>query len=96
MHTVAALRKIIDLIIYVHTEADIRLARRISRDVAGRGRTLQSVLQQYFTTVRPGHVKFVEATRVFAELVISATDYHHLHAITIIAKIHELLPSSQK
>ena len=93
IHAVPALRKIIDLIIYVHTEADIRLARRINRDVAERGRTVRSVLQQYFTTARPGHVKFVEPTRVFAELVISGTDDHHLQASKIIAKIHELLPS---
>ena len=91
IYTAPALRAIIDLGIYVHTHADIRLARRINRDVAERGRTVDSVLKQYLTTVRKGHIKFVEPTRVCAELVISGADSNDLQATRILTIIHQLL-----
>lgn len=59
-----------DLLIYVDAPDDIRLTRRIRRDVAERGRTIESVLDQYLETVRPMHLRYVEPTRKHAHLVV--------------------------
>jgi uridine kinase len=64
------LRESLDLKVYVDTNADLRLARRLRRDIAERGRTLESVLDQYFATVRPMHIEFVEPSRRHADLII--------------------------
>lgn len=65
-----ALREKLDLRVYVDTDADIRLARRIRRDVEQRGRTLSSVLSQYEQTVRPMHEAFVEPSKKFAHITV--------------------------
>jgi uridine kinase len=54
----------------VDTDADIRLARRLERDIEERGRTMTSVIAQYFTTVRPMHLEFVEPSKGYADVVI--------------------------
>ena len=64
------LRKLMDIRIFVDTDADIRLCRRIKRDVNKRGRTMESVLQQYQTTVKPMHEKYVEPSKKFANIVV--------------------------
>ena len=64
------LRELFDLKVYVDTEADIRFIRRLRRDVRDRGRTIESVVEQYLNTVRPMHLKFVEAAKQLAEIVI--------------------------
>ena len=64
------LRDMMDIKIYVDTDADIRLCRRIKRDVNKRGRTLESVLTQYQTTVKPMHEKYVEPSKRYADLVV--------------------------
>jgi uridine kinase len=66
----ARLREMFDLKVYVDTEADIRLIRRLRRDVRDRGRTMEAVVDQYLSTVRPMHLKFVEPGKEFAEIVI--------------------------
>ena len=65
-----ALRDLIDVRIFVDTDADVRLCRRIKRDVNKRGRTLESVLTQYQTTVKPMHEKYVEPSKRFANIVV--------------------------
>lgn len=65
-----ALRTLMDIRIFVDTDADIRLCRRIRRDVNKRGRTLDSVLSQYQTTVKPMHEKHVEPSKRFANIVV--------------------------
>ena len=65
-----ALRSLMDIRIFVDTDADIRLCRRIKRDVNKRGRTLESVLTQYQTTVKPMHEKYVEPSKRYADLVV--------------------------
>ena len=65
-----ALRELMDIRLFVDTDADIRLCRRIKRDVNKRGRTLESVLLQYQTTVKPMHEKYVEPSKKYANLVI--------------------------
>jgi len=66
----AHLRSELDLKIFVDTDADLRLARRLQRDIAERGRSVDSVVTQYFATVRPMHLEFVEPSRRYADLII--------------------------
>ena len=65
-----ALRDLMDIKIFVDTDADVRLCRRIKRDVNKRGRTLESVLTQYQTTVKPMHEKYVAPSKKYANLVV--------------------------
>jgi uridine kinase len=64
-------RRLLDLKVFVDAPADLRLMRRIQRDVAERGRDIESVLRQYLQTVRPMHERYVEPTRVHADLVLN-------------------------
>ncbi len=64
------LRKLMDIRIFVDTDADVRLCRRIKRDVNKRGRTLESVLLQYQETVKPMHDKYVEPSKKYADIVV--------------------------
>ncbi len=64
------LRDLMDIRIFVDTDADVRLCRRIKRDVNKRGRTLESVLQQYQETVKPMHEKYVEPSKKYANIVV--------------------------
>lgn len=66
----AQLRSELDLKIFVDTDPDLRLARRIQRDITERGRAVDSVITQYFATVRPMHLEFVEPSRRYADLII--------------------------
>ena len=65
-----ALRDLMDIRIFVDTDADVRLCRRIKRDVNKRGRTLESVLKQYQETVKPMHEKYVEPSKRYANIVV--------------------------
>ena len=60
----------LDLKIFVDTPDDIRFIRRLTRDIKERGRTLDSVIEQYLTVVRPGHYEFIEPTKQFADIII--------------------------
>ena len=64
------LRDLMDIRIFVDTDADVRLCRRIKRDVRDRGRTLESVLEQYQTTVKPMHEMYVEPSKKYADIVV--------------------------
>lgn len=65
-----ALRDLMDIKIFVDTDADVRILRRILRDVKERGRTLESVMEQYLTTVKPMHEQFVEPSKRYADLIV--------------------------
>jgi uridine kinase len=65
-----ALRERLDLKIYVDTDPDLRLARRLERDISERGRTVDSTLAQYFESVRPMHLEFVEPSKRYADLIM--------------------------
>jgi len=93
------LRDRLDLKIYVDTDPDLRLARRLERDITERGRTVPSVLAQYFETVRPMHLEFVEPSKRYADLIIPE-GYNDRAVITVIemlrarlAEIRQLTPS---
>lgn len=64
------LRNLMDMKIFVDADADVRLCRRIKRDVTKRGRSLESVLEQYQTTVKPMHEKYVEPSKKYADVVV--------------------------
>ena len=85
-----ALVDLMDLKIYVDTDADLRLMRRLERDVQERGRTLASVLHQYETTVRPMHVQFVEPSKRYADIIIP--EGYNLGAVgTVISMIRDVV-----
>jgi len=65
-----AVRDRIDLKIFVDTPDDIRFIRRLGRDIKERGRTVDSVIEQYLTVVRPGHYEFIEPTKQYADIII--------------------------
>ncbi|WP_044642060.1 uridine kinase [Risungbinella massiliensis] len=64
------IRNLLDLKVFVDTDADVRILRRIERDIAERGRSLDSVIEQYLTVVRPMHLQFIEPTKRYADVII--------------------------
>lgn len=66
----AGLRKLMDIKVFVDTDDDTRVIRRLQRDVAERGRTMDSVIEQYLTTVKPMHLEFVEPSKRYADLIV--------------------------
>ena len=68
--TDAALRDLMDIKVFVDTDSDTRFIRRLQRDVAERGRTMESVIDQYQSTVRPMHLEFVEPSKRYADVII--------------------------
>ena len=90
------LRQLFDVKIFVDTDADIRFIRRLKRDIAERGRTVESVIDQYMQTVRPMHLKFVEPSKRYADVIIPEGG-HNMVAIDMLAdRIRTMLASSQK
>ena len=77
------LRDLMDIKIFVETDADVRILRRALRDVEQRGRSLESVITQYLTTVKPMHEQFVEPTRKFADIIVLEGG-HNLVALDLI------------
>ena len=78
-----ALRDLLDIKIFVETDADVRILRRALRDVEERGRSLESVIAQYLTTVKPMHEQFVEPTRKYADIIVLEGG-HNLVALDMI------------
>ena len=68
--TDASLRALMDIKVFVDTDADTRFIRRLQRDVAERGRTMESVIEQYQSTVKPMHLEFVEPSKRYADLIL--------------------------
>ena len=86
-----ALRNLMDIKIFVDTDADVRLCRRIKRDVNKRGRSLESVLEQYQTTVKPMHEKYVEPSKRFADLVVPEGGKNYVALDMIMGRIQRHL-----
>ncbi len=89
------LRDMMDIKVYVDTDADIRLARRILRDVCERGRTMQSVITQYTTTVKPMHEEFVEPSKKYADVIIPEGGFNSVAVKMLIQNIRSFIESSQ-
>src|SRR4030095_10561337 len=80
-----------DIKVFVDTPDDIRFIRRLGRDIAERGRTLDSVIEQYMATVRPMHMQFVEPSRRFADVIIPEGGHNLVSVDLISGKIRERL-----
>ena len=89
------LRDLMDIRLFVDTDADVRLCRRIKRDVEKRGRTLESVLTQYQTTVKPMHEKYVEPSKKYANLVIPEGGKNMVALEMILGRIQKHLDGSK-
>jgi uridine kinase len=85
------LRKRIDIKLFVDTPADIRFVRRLVRDIKSRGRTLESVVDQYVNTVRPMHEEFVEPSKRYADLIIPEGGENQVAIDAIIARVEHLV-----
>ena len=87
----AELRKRIDIKLFVDTPADIRFVRRLVRDIQSRGRSLESVVDQYMATVRPMHEEFVEPSKRYADLIIPEGGENQVALDAIISRVEHLL-----
>lgn len=85
------LRDLMDIKVFVDTDADVRLARRILRDVIERGRTMQSVVDQYLTTVKPMHEEFVEPSKKYADVIIPEGGFNSVAVGMLIKNIRSLI-----
>ncbi|WP_338851425.1 uridine kinase [Clostridium perfringens] len=85
------IRELLDIKIYVDTDADVRIIRRMVRDINERGRTIESVIKQYLNVVKPMHNQFTEPTKKFADLIIPEGGHNKVAIDIIVAKIKEVL-----
>lgn len=87
----AALRRMINVKIFVDAEPDVRFIRRLDRDIRERGRSMESVTEQYLTTVRPMHLQFIEPARQYADLIVPGGGQNRVAVETIVAGVRALL-----
>ncbi len=87
------LRDLMDIKVFVDTDADLRLARRILRDVNERGRTMESVITQYTQTVKPMHEEFVEPSKKYADVIIPEGGFNSVAVTMLIENIRSLIRS---
>jgi uridine kinase len=87
----ASLREMFDVKIFVDTDSDIRFIRRLQRDITERGRTVESVIKQYQTTVRPMHMEFVETSKRYADVIIPEGGFNVAALDMVVAHIESLL-----
>ena len=85
------LRDLMDIKVFVDADADIRLIRRLLRDVKERGRSMDSVLQQYTSTVKPMHEKFVEPSKRYADIIVPEGGENHVALHMLVDRIQALL-----
>ncbi|MDE5413745.1 uridine kinase [Alkalihalobacterium chitinilyticum] len=84
------LRDLMDIKLFVDTDADIRILRRLSRDIQERGRTLESVVEQYTTVVRPMHLQFIEPTKRYADIIIPEGGQNRVAIDLMVTKIRSI------
>lgn len=85
------IRELLDIKIYVDTDADVRIIRRLIRDINERGRTVDSVINQYLNVVRPMHMQFIEPTKRYADIIIPEGGHNKVAIDIIVAKIKQIL-----
>ncbi|WP_078545466.1 uridine kinase [Litchfieldia alkalitelluris] len=85
------LRNLMDIKLFVDTDADLRILRRMLRDINDRGRTIESVIEQYVTVVRPMHNQFIEPTKRYADLIIPEGGQNHIAIDLMVTKIQTIL-----
>jgi len=89
-----ALRQMFDIKIFVDTDADLRFIRRLQRDIAERGRTANSVVDQYLNTVRPMHLEFVEPSKRYADVIIPEGGFNTVALDMVVAHVEAMLPGT--
>lgn len=85
------LRNLMDIKLYVDTDADLRIIRRLLRDIKERGRSLDSVIEQYVNVVRPMHNQFIEPTKRYANVIIPEGGHNHVAIDLMVTKIQTIL-----
>ncbi len=85
------IRNLLDIKIYVDTDADVRIIRRLVRDINERGRSVDSVINQYLTVVRPMHLQFIEPTKRYADLIVPEGGHNKVAIDIISANIKHIL-----
>lgn len=87
-------RDLLDIKVYVDTDADIRLIRRIIRDIDERGRSVNSVIAQYLNTVRPAHEQFIEPTKKYADIIVTEGGSNLVAIDMLVTKIKSFMESN--
>ncbi|MBN6887793.1 uridine kinase [Cytobacillus horneckiae] len=85
------LRDLMDIKLFVDTDADLRIIRRLFRDIKERGRTMDSVIEQYVNVVRPMHNQFIEPTKRYADIIIPEGGHNHVAIDLMVTKIQTIL-----
>ncbi|MBD7910366.1 uridine kinase [Clostridium cibarium] len=85
------IRDLLDIKVYVDTDADVRIIRRLLRDMEERGRTIDSVVNQYLTVVRPMHFQFTEPTKRFADIIIPEGGHNKVAIDILVTKMKDIL-----
>lgn len=89
------MREVFDMKLFVDTDTDIRFIRRLQRDIAERGRTMDMVIQQYLGTVRPMHLEFVEPSKRYADVIIPEGGMNRVAMDMVVARIESLLSKQE-
>ncbi len=87
----ARLRELLDFKIFVDTDADVRIIRRLTRDIEERGRTFEDVIRQYLETVRPMHLEFVEPSKRWADVIVPEGGENRVALEMVVARVEQLL-----
>lgn len=85
------IRDLLDIKVYVDTDADIRILRRLVRDINERGRTVDSVVEQYLSVVRPMHMQFTEPTKRYADIIVPEGGHNKVAIDILVSKIKDIL-----
>ncbi len=88
-------RELLDFKVFVDTDSDVRLIRRLERDLTERGRSLHDVLRQYLETVRPMHLEFIEPSKRFADVIVPEGGENRVAMEMVVARIEELLRAAR-
>ena len=90
------IRDVCDVKVFVDTDADIRLIRRLKRDILERGRPLDEIIDQYLTTVQPMHLEFVEPSKRYADVIVPRGGHNEVAIEMIVAKIRGRAPKAER
>ena len=91
LFAIPELREVFDIKLYVDTDADIRVFRRVRRDIRDRGRDFETIREQYYRTVRPMHLEFVEPSKRWADLIIPEGGQNHIALDVIVERLKRYL-----